>query len=230
MSRAAADTVVHEIISKPSLVLTLPTGDTPKKMYQLLAKEYRKKRVDFSQVTCFNLDEYYPIKKNNKNSYNYYMNKNFWSHINIKKSNINILNGETKNTKKECDSYERKIRKNTPDLAILGLGINGHVGFNEPGSTLNSKTRLVSLSRETRKRNSKFFGSYKKIPSSALTMGMSTILSSKKIILLASGKSKRQAVKQLVEGQIDSSCPASFLRNHKNLVIILDKSAASFLK
>ena len=228
MSIAAADTLIHEILNKPDLVLALPTGKTPLKMYKLLSKSYKKKKVDFSKVTSFNLDEYYPIKKTNKNSYSHYMDENLFNHINIKKSNINILNGETNNPRKECDNYERKI-KNKIDLAILGIGVNGHIGFNEPGSGFNSKTRLVSLTKETRKINSKFFRKIKQVPDKALTIGLGTIMSSKKIILLASGKNKAKAIKHLVQGNLDKNYPASILKKHNNLVIILDKKAASLL-
>jgi glucosamine-6-phosphate deaminase len=229
MSNVATDTVIHEILQKPNIVLALPTGKTPLKMYKFLVKDYKNKRIDFSKVTCFNLDEYYPIKKTNKNSYHYYMQKNFFNKINAKKSNINILNGETKNPKKECLNYDKKIRKNPIDLVILGVGVNGHMGFNEPGSGPNSKTRLVALTKETRIINSKFFRKLKKVPDNALTLGISEIMSAKKIILLASGKNKARAMRHLVNGPVDKNHPISFLRKHKNLVVILDKRAARLL-
>ncbi len=223
MSKRAANIVIDKISKKPTLILGLPTGETPLGMYTELIKAYKKKKVNFSKIKTFNLDEYYPIKNNNENSYHYYMNKNLFDKINIKKKNINILNGEAKNWKKECSDYEKKIKKNPIDLMILGVGINGHIGFNEPGSLNNSKTRMIQLSDETRKIN-KTKNIY------ALTIGIFTIMSAKKIILLANGKNKAKAIKRLIEGPINKDCPVSFLRKHKNLIVILDKEAASLLK
>lgn len=223
LSKRASNLVIDEILKKPNLVLALSTGKTPLRMYKFLIKEYENKKVDFSEITFFNLDEYYPIKKNNKNSYNYYLNKKFFNHISIKRSDINLLDGETKNPKKECLDYERKIKKEKIDLVILGVGVNGHIGFNEPSSLNTSKTHVVKLSDETRKIN-KTKNIY------ALTTGISTIMSAKKIILLANGKDKAKAIKRLVEGPIDKDCPVSFLKKHKNLIVIIDKPAASLLK
>jgi len=235
LSKRAAELVVEEILKNPHLVLGLPTGATPVGMYKLLIKSYKNKtknknKLDFSKITCFNLDEYYPIKRNNKNSYYSFMHNNFFSHVNVKKSNINILNSESKNPKKDCILYEKKIKKNPIDLQILGVGINGHIGFNEPGSEFNSKTRIINLTENTIKRNSRFFKNKSEVPTQALTMGISTIMSAKKLILLANGKNKANAIKRLVNGPINKDCPVSFLRKHKNLVVIVDKEAASLLK
>jgi glucosamine-6-phosphate deaminase len=139
----------------------------------------------------------------------------------VKKENVNLLNGTTKNFKKECEDYENKIKRNPIDLQIVGIGVNGHIGFNEPGSTEVSKTRLVNLAPETIKRN-KYLGK-------ALTMGIATILKSKKIILLASGKDKARAVRDFIIGEVDKNIPASFLKKNKNLVVIIDKEAGSLL-
>lgn len=155
------------------------------------------------------------MKQTDKKSYHYYMFKNLFSKINIKKENINLLNGGTKNPSVECRNYESKIRKNPIDLQILGLGANGHIGFNEPGSSASSKTRLVNLTEETAK--------VKKNPR-ALTMGISTIMKAKKLLLLASGEKKANAIRCMIKGKISKDCPASFLRRHKNFTVIIDKS------
>ena len=221
LSEKAFQIVKKEISKKPNLVIGFATGKTTLGLYRKLAEAYRKGEIDFSKIKSFNLDEYYPIKKKNKKSLSYSMFKNLFNKINIKKENINLLNGNVKDIKKECKNYENKIRKNPIDMQILGIGINGHIGFNEPGSEFNSKTRLVYLSKETIKR--------KNVTKKALTVGISTIMKSKKIILLAFGKKKAKAVRDLIKGEINKNCPASFLKKHKNLFVIIDGKAGSLL-
>ena len=225
MSKKAAEIIIDEISKKPNLVMGLATGSTPLGIYQELVKAYKKRKINFSKIKSFNLDEYYSIKRKDKNSFYYFMHKNLFSKINIKKENVNSLDGEAKNPEKECENYENKIRKNKIDIQILGVGVNGHIGFNEPGSGINSRTRLVKLASQTLKDNSRFFRG--KMPRYALSMGISSIMRAKKIILLASGKNKARAINQLIEGKVNKKWPVSFLRKHKNLVIVLDKDAAS---
>ncbi len=221
MSKKAADIIIKDINKKPNLILGLTTGKTPLGMYKRLVKANKKNRVDFSRVKVFNLDEYYPIKKNNKKSFYYYLVKNFLSKINIKKKNVNLLNGEVKDYRKQCEDYEKNIKKNKIDILILGMGVNGHIAFNEPGSSFKSKTRLVNLASVTIKRNSSLLRG--KIPDKALTIGIGTILSAKKIILLANGKHKSEAIKHLIKGRVDKSWPVTALKNHKNFIVIVDK-------
>jgi glucosamine-6-phosphate deaminase len=214
LSEKASEIIIKEILKKPNLTIGFATGKTPLGLYKNLVREHKKGKVDFSRIRAFNLDEYYPIKKKNKKSYYYYMFFNLFNKINIKKENINLLDGETKNFKKECKDYENKIRKNPIDMQILGIGVNGHIGFNEPGSEFKSKTRLVKLTH---------------IKGKGLTMGISTILKSKKIILLASGKKKAKAIRGLIKGKMNKNLPASFLRKHKNIFVIIDGKAGSLL-
>lgn len=214
MSEKASDIVINEVLKKPNLVIGFATGKTPLSLYKQLVKEYKKGKVDFSKIKAFNLDEYYPIKKSDKRSFHYYLFKNLFSKVNFKKSNICLLNGEAKNWKKECRDYEKKVRK--VDLMILGVGVNGHVAFNEPGSLKNSKTRIVELKHRVVKNN-------------ALTIGISTIFSAKKIVLLASGKRKAEAIKHLVKGEINSEWPVSFLKKHRNLIVIIDKGVGRLM-
>ncbi len=219
MSRVASEIVVGEILKKKNIVMGFATGRTPLGLYKELVRAYRKGRIDFSGVRSFNLDEYYPIAKSDKRSYFSYMFRNLFGRVNIKKSNVNLLDGEVKDWKKECRDYERLIKDSPIDLLILGVGVNGHIGFNEPGSLKTSRTRLVELTAETIKRNS---GIFRKVPERALTMGVKTIFSAKKIILLASGKDKMLAIGRLIKGEVGLDCPVSFLRKHKDLVVVVD--------
>jgi glucosamine-6-phosphate deaminase len=230
MSKRAAELIVDEINNKPNLHLGLPTGETPIGMYKKLVRAYKNKKVNYSKIKCFNLDEYYPIKRTNKHSYHYFMSDIFFRHVNVKKSNIHILDSESKTPIKDCIEYERKLRENPLDIQILGVGINGHIAFNEPGSSLKSRTRLVDLSPSTVERNSRFFKDINDVPKKGLTMGVGTIMDAKKLVLLASGKNKAVAIKHLVSGKVGDKWPVSFLRKHKNLVVILDKEAAKLIK
>jgi len=214
LSRKAAEIVINQIKLKPNSTIGFATGKTPLGLYKNLVNAYKKKKIDFSKIKAFSLDEFYPIKRTSKKSYSYYLFSKLFNKINVKKENINLLNGEAKNFKKECKEYEEKIRKNPIDLQILGIGENGHIGFNEPGSDFNSKTRLVELTH---------------IRGKGLTIGISTIMKSKKIILLASGRKKAKAILSLIKGKIDKNCPASFLRKHKNFIVIIDEKAGSSL-
>jgi glucosamine-6-phosphate deaminase len=214
LSRKAAEIVINQIKLKPNSTIGFATGKTPLGLYKNLVNAYKKKKVDFSKIKAFSLDEFYPIKRTSKKSYSYYLFSKLFNKINVKKENINLLNGEAKNFKKECKEYEEKIRKNPIDLQVLGIGENGHIGFNEPRGDYNSKTRLVELTH---------------IRGKGLTIGIFTIMKSKKIILLASGRKKAKAILSLIKGKIDKNCPASFLRKHKNFIVIIDEKAGSLL-
>jgi glucosamine-6-phosphate deaminase len=221
MSKVASEIIIDEIIRKSNLTMGFATGKTPLGTYKKLIRAYRKKRIDFLYIKAFNLDEYYPIKRNDKKSYRYYLFKKLFNKVNIRKEHIYILDGSCKDFKKECREYEQKIKRNPIYLQILGIGVNGHIGFNEPGSNADSKTRLVRLAPETVKRN--------KYLSKGLSMGISTILKSKKILLLASGKEKARAISKFIKNKTNKNLPATFLRKHKNLIVIIDKKAGSLL-
>ena len=227
LSVKAANLVIKQIKKKRNSVLGLATGDTPIGMYRKLRRDYKSK---FKNVTTFNLDEYAGLSKDDKRSYYYYMQKHFLKHINIKKKNIFILDGLAKNFKKECANYEKLIaKKKKIDLQILGLGLDGHIGFNEPGSAFRSKTRVVNLTAETRQDHAKNFKSLKQAPKQAITMGVYTIMQAKKIILLASGKGKADIVARALKGKINKNVPASYLQLHSSLIVILTKQAATKL-
>jgi len=230
MSARAAWLVIKQIQKKQGSVLGLATGDTPLGLYQNLEAAYKLKKISFKKITTFNLDEYVALAKSNKNSYYQYMQRNLFKHINIDKKNIYLPNGQAKDFKKECKNYEKMIKKaGDIDLQILGIGIDGHIGFNEPGSSFKSGVHAVNLTSSTRQVNADHFKSLKDVPKKAITMGLSTIMQAKKILLLASGKDKADIVAQALKGKITKQVPASILQKHPNLTVILDKPAASLL-
>ncbi len=229
MSKKAAEIVAEQVNSDPRCVLGLATGSTPVGMYSLLADMNKKGEVDFADVRSFNLDEYYPISDDNSQSYHYFMNENLFSKINIDTNNTHILDGMCEDTTKECMRFEREIEENGGiDLQILGIGQNGHIGFNEPGPNLNSFTHLTGLTDNTIAANSRFFDRIEDVPTRALTMGIGTILKARKIILLASGKSKHNAVKELLTDKITTDNPASMLKVHPDVILICDREAYSY--
>lgn len=225
VSVAAAKIVAEQVKLKPNSVLGLPTGSTPVGMYEELIRLNKSNDIDFSKVITFNLDEYYPISRENNQSYYYFMHEKLFNHININKNNVHILNGETDNPNLECDMYEEMIKKSGGiDLQVLGIGQNGHIGFNEPGESLQSTTHMITLTQNTIDANSRFFENVKDVPTKSLTMGISTIMKAKKIIVLASGESKAEAVKSLFSGEITTQNPSTILNAHSDVTLILDKS------
>lgn len=230
MSRKAANIVASQIILKSNSTIGLATGETPLGMYKEIIKLYQNGDVDFSEVTTFNLDEYYGLSKDNPQSYHYYMFNNFFNHININPSNVHIPNGMAEDIEKECSDYEKKIEEaGGIDLQVLGIGKNGHIGFNEPDIKFEAKTHLVNLDDETIKANSRFFSSIEEVPTKAISMGIKTIMHAKKIILLASGKEKAQAIYNTVKGSIVPEVPASILQLHPDVTLIVDEEAAAQL-
>ncbi len=226
MSEKCARLIAAQVCLKPNCVLGLATGSTPLGTYACLAEMYKKGDVDFSGVTTFNLDEYYPISSVDPNSYHVYMKANLFDKVNVPPENIHILNGETADPEAECAAFEESIKKSGGiDLQLLGIGENGHIGFNEPDISLSAATHLTYLTESTVKANSRFFKTESDVPDRALTMGISTILNAKKIILLASGKKKHNAVTSLLTKDILTESPATMLKVHNDAVIICDKEA-----
>lgn len=231
MSKKAASIILSQVVIKPNSVLGLATGDTPLGMYKELIKKYKENEVDFSKVKTFNLDEYYGLERDNIQSYYFYMINNFFKFINIDSNNIHIPNGTSNDIEEDCLNYERKIKEaGGIDVQVLGIGVNGHIGFNEPNVTFEAQTHLVDLDEKTIKSNARFFNSIDEVPKKAISMGIKTILQSKKIILLASGESKAEAVYNTVKGKISPEIPSSILQLHQNVTIILDESAAKLLQ
>ncbi len=230
MSKKAADFVAAQIILKPDSVLGLPTGSTPVGMYRELVKRYQAGDIDFSNVVTFNLDEYCGLDAENPQSYHYFMMENLFAHINVPKQNIHIPSGSALDIQKECDQYEQKIKDaGGIDLQVLGIGRNGHIGFNEPATYFEAKTHMGQLDEDTIRANARFFNSIEEVPKKAISMGIRAIMQARKILLLANGEEKAEAIYKTVQGAIVPQVPASILQLHPDVVIILDEKAADKL-
>lgn len=231
MSRQAANIVASQVLLNPTSVLGLATGGTPVGMYEELVKKHKEGTLNFSEVTTFNLDEYYPISGDNNQSYCYYMNENLFNHINVDKDNIHIPNGMAEDIETECEEYEEMIQKaGGIDLQVLGIGPNGHIGFNEPDVKFEAGTHKVKLDQHTIEANARFFDSIKDVPTEAISMGIKTIMQARKILLLANGEGKAEIVKNMILGDISPNLPASILQLHGDVTVIIDKEAAKELK
>ena len=230
LSKKAAQIIGSQIILEPKSVFGFATGSTPEGMYKNLIKMYKEGLIDFSKITTFNLDEYYQLPIDNEQSYHYFMDKHLFNHININRENIHIPNGMSDNIEAECALYEEMIdNKGGIDIQVLGIGNNAHIGFNEPTINFNKGTHVVTLEESTRKANSRFFNSIDEVPTKAITMGIGSIFKSKKVLLLASGKNKAEAIYNTVHGKVTPQVPSSILQFHKDVIIILDKEAGSLL-
>jgi glucosamine-6-phosphate deaminase len=213
--------------SKKPFVLGLPTGSSPLPVYRELIKRHKAGKVSFKNVITFNMDEYVGLDENHTESYHYFMYDNLFNHIDIPKENINILNGNVKNLEKECADYEKKIQAvGGIDLFLGGIGPDGHIAFNEPGSSLASRTRIKSLRYDTIIANSRFFGGdINKVPKQALTVGVGTVMDAKEVIIVISGFIKARALKEVVEGGISHMWTASILQMHQKGIIVCDEPA-----
>ncbi|MCF8435390.1 MAG: glucosamine-6-phosphate deaminase [Ignavibacteriales bacterium] len=231
LSREAAEIVSNRLRKKPNLVLGLATGSSPIGLYTELIRMHRDEGLDFSKVTSFNLDEYVGLPSTHDQSYHYFMRKHFFDHVNVQPRFIHIPNGMSKDVNAFCDWYEDQILTfGGIDLQVLGVGSNGHIAFNEPGSSLGSRTRIKTLTFKTRDANSRFFEKMEEVPKYAITMGVGTIMDAKEILLVANGKGKADAIKAAVEGPLTAMCPASIIQMHKSAILVVDKEAASKLE
>lgn len=231
MSRTAADIVVEVLNAKPNAVLGMATGSTPLGLYQELVRLHEAEQIDFSHVTTFNLDEYVGLPPNHPQSYHYFMHENFFKHVNIPPENINIPSGSTSNYPAFCAWFEQRIAEcGGIDLQILGIGSDGHIAFNEPTSSLSSRTRLKTLSKQTIDDNARFFDNRADVPIYAITMGVGTILEARKLLLLASGKAKAKAIARTIEGPVTSMITASAIQFHRDAKVIIDDEAAGELE
>jgi glucosamine-6-phosphate deaminase len=214
-------------IRKNDLVLGLATGKTPLGLYKKLISLYQNREMDFSSVIAFNLDEYLGLTGSHPQSFAYYLDQNLFRQVNIRKENVHRLEGRPSDIEEHCRAYEHKIKSvGGIDVQILGIGKNGHIAFNEPGSALSSRTRLKILSRETVEANRPFFKDEREMPRFCLTMGIGTILEAKMIVLLASGKDKAEIVARAIEGPVTASVPASVLQFHPRAKLVIDEAAA----
>ena len=231
MSRKAANIISAQVIMKPNCVLGLATGSTPIGAYKQLIDWYRKGDLDFSEVKTVNLDEYKGLPKDHDQSYYYFMYTNFFKDINIDMANTNIPNGMEPDGEKECERYNHVIEKvGGIDMQLLGLGHNGHIGFNEPGAVFEKMTHCVDLTESTIEANKRFFESADDVPRQAYTMGIKTIMQAKKILLVVSGEDKAQILRDSLYGAVTSSVPASILQMHNDVTVVADEAALSLIK
>ena len=230
MSRKAANIISAQVILKPDCVLGLATGATPIGTYKQLIEWYKKGDIDFSEVSSVNLDEYKGLPKENDQSYYYFMHHNFFDHINIHPERVFLPDGMNENSKEECFRYDQIIKLlGGVDLQLLGLGHNGHIGFNEPADEAKKGTHCVDLQPSTIEANARFFESIDDVPKQAYTMGIRTIMQAKKILVVVSGKGKAEIVRKAFTGPVTTQVPASLLQLHPDVTIIGDEEALSLL-
>ena len=228
MSKKAANIIASQVVLKPDCVLGLATGSTPIGAYKNLVEKYEQGDLDFSQVTTVNLDEYKGLPRENDQSYYYFMHDNLFDHVNVKPENTHLPDGTKEDANEECARYEELIRSlGGQDLQLLGLGHNGHIGFNEPDAVFEKTTHCVDLQESTIEANKRFFASADDVPKQAYTMGIGTIMSAKKIVVVVSGEDKADIVKRAFSGPVTPSVPASILQMHPDVTVICDAAAYS---
>lgn len=225
LSNKAFEVIKEQVVEKPDSVLGLATGSSPVGMYQDMIKDHKENGTSYKDVVTYNLDEYVGIDRNDPQSYYTFMNDNLFSGIDIVPENTHVPYG---NTEEDCKNYEEAVEG--VDIQVLGIGQNGHIGFNEPGTPFDEPTHIVDLTENTRQANARFFDDdINKVPTQAITQGIGTIMKAKKILLVANGANKADAVKAMVEGEVDVECPASILQNHPDVIVFVDQEAASKL-
>ncbi len=230
LSQKAAAIVIKEMIVNPKMNLGLATGSTPLGLYKNLIDAYQKELISFKEVSTFNLDEYVGINRTHPQSYYSFMYENLFKYVDIKEENIHIPNNDLSRLAELPAEYDKKLLGNQRDIQILGIGKNGHIGFNEPGASLSNETFITELNEQTRIDNSRFFGSFEEVPKYAITMGIKNIMYAKKILMIASGKRKAKVINEAVNGPITTTVPASILQLHPDLTLIIDEDAASEIK
>ncbi|NUM73309.1 glucosamine-6-phosphate deaminase [candidate division KSB1 bacterium] len=231
MSKAGAQIVAALLRKKPNCVLGFATGSTPLGLYRELIRMHQREGLDFSKITTFNLDEYVGLPPEHDQSYHYFMWENLFKHINVDRRFVHIPMGMAQNIEAHCEWYEEQIEKaGGIDLQILGIGANGHIAFNEPGSSLGSRTRIKTLTGTTREANARFFKNPHEVPKYAITMGVGTIMDAKHVLLLANGAAKAEAIAATCEGPITAMWPATIVQMHRLATVLVDQAAAAKLK
>lgn len=224
MSAWAANACVQQLQDQPDSVLGLATGGTPLGFYRALVDRYKQGLVSFADAVTFNLDEYVGLDPDNPASYRYYMEQHFFRHVDLLPEHCHLPNGKAADLVAECEGYETAIASHGGiDLQILGIGVNGHIGFNEPGTAFSSKTHIATLAESTRRQNARYFPTPDDVPTEAITMGIDTIMQAKKIILLAFGEHKKPALEHLKSGRISEDFPATILRKHADVTVVYGK-------
>lgn len=229
-SEKAAEIVISLVKSNPKAVLGLPTGTTPLGLYRRLIKDHKENGTSYKEIKTANLDEYKGLDINSDQSYIYFMRHNLFEGLDIDLKNTHIENGAAADGEKECAAYDKLLETMVQDLQVLGIGSNGHIGFNEPNTPFDMGTHQVKLTENTIKDNSRLFKSIDEVPRYAYTMGPKNIMNAKKILMIATGKNKAKAVYDMIKGKVDPASPASILQNHPDCTVILDEDSASLIK
>ena len=230
MSLEASLIIKDLLTKKPDATLGLATGSSPIGLYQNLIKYYENGEISFKNVKTFNLDEYCELPKSHRESYYSFMHRNLFDHVDIKEENVHIPNSEGSDLQALCKEYNDLLHTATIDLQLLGIGANGHIGFNEPNTPFDQETWVVKLTEKTRNDNKRFFNSLDEVPTHAMTMGIANIMEAKCLLLVASGKNKAEAIRRLASGEVNPECPATILNRHPNAIVIVDEDAASLIK
>lgn len=228
VSKKAFEVMKEVVANKEDAVLGLATGSTPIGLYENMIKDHKENGTSYAKCQSFNLDEYVGLPRDHKESYYTFMHTNLFSGIDIKEENVHLPYGDTK---ADCEAYEKAMENVHVDVQVLGIGANGHIGFNEPGTSFDEETHIVTLTEKTRQDNARFFDNdINQVPTHAITMGIATIMKAGKILLIATGANKADAVAAMINKAPNTDCPASVLQNHNDVVVILDEAAASKLK
>lgn len=230
-SKKAAEIMIKQVQDKPNSILGLATGSTPIRMYELMKEDHKKNGTSYAKVKTYNLDEYYGLERTHPQSYYYFMHHQLFDGLDIDPKHIHVPHGSG-GIKESCDAYNKRLSRDTIDIQLLGLGSNGHIGFNEPGSSFEGHTHYIELKQSTIEDNAKLFfnGDIDAVPKHAITMGIADIMNAKKILMIACGERKQKAVQAMIEGPVTEDMPASILQKHDDVVIILDEAAAALLK
>jgi len=229
MSLKASELIIKDMQNKKNICLGLATGSTPIGLYKHLIQANKQNKITFKDVISFNLDEYVGISQQHPQSYYQYMMTHLFNHVDMNKSHIHLPNNDQNHLQNNVNTYNKLLNNTQIDLQVLGIGNNGHIGFNEPNTPFENETFIVDLDEDTRKANQRFFDSLEEVPTKAITMGIKNIMQAKKIVLLASGKQKAQAVKQMIDGEVTPKMPASVLQLHPNVYIFVDKEAGALI-
>ena len=229
MSKAGNEVIKNVVLENPQAILGLATGSTPIGIYKNMIADFKNGLVSYKTIKTVNLDEYIGLDASNEQSYVSFMSDVLFNHIDIDKTNTFLPNGKAEDPSVECDRYTRVLKTMPQDIQLLGLGSNGHIAFNEPMTAFETTTHVVDLTESTISDNARFFDSIEKVPTKAITMGIKNIMDAKKILIVASGENKADAIYQMVKGEVNINCPASILQNHKNVTVIIDEAAASKL-
>lgn len=227
VSQKAFEVMKEVVAKKADAVLGLATGSSPIGLYERMIRDHKENGTSYAACQSFNLDEYVGLPRDHKESYYTFMHEHLFHGIDIKEENVHLPYGDKK---EDCEAYEKAMEHVQVDIQVLGIGANGHIGFNEPGTSFDQETHIVTLQEKTRQDNARFFDNdITQVPTHAITMGIATIMKAKKILLVATGENKADAVAAMVNGKVDVACPASVLQNHSNVVVIVDQAAASKL-